>query len=431
MGWQKIFDHAWQEPLALAAEYAGHDMALLYSSRAETYTGQQSFLFLDPAEEFVGASWKALPPLPSEDDGLPLFVGYLGYGLRNDSERLRQGAASFIDLPDFTLRRYARMFRFDHQHFTIHEYRHSRDGCNPSSSRPRWIPAIARMTEVRTLASNFTRASYEKAVEETLEQIAQGNFYQANITRKFHGSFASAPDYFALFRTLCHASSAPFSAYLHHGDTAILSSSPESFLTIDGTGHITSRPIKGSAPRGENEASDIALREALVASPKNQAENLMIVDLMRHDIARVSEAGSVKVAEQSALYSYPTIHHLVSTITAQKRADFGAYEVVRACFPPGSMTGAPKIAAMEWCAAQEKMERGVYSGALGWFGAGERCDLSVVIRTLICRGDQFEFQVGGGIVADSTPEDEWRETLIKARGIARALGITEEELEKL
>ncbi len=157
----------------------------------------------------------------------------------------------------------------------------------------------------------------------------------------------------------------------------------------------------------------------------------MIVDLMRNDLARVSAPKTVEVVEQSTLYSYSTIHHLISTIRAQKFPHITTYEAVRACFPAGSMTGAPKIAAIRWCSEKEKMERGLYSGAIGWFGAGETCDLSVVIRTLILDDNRFEFQVGGGIVADSTPADEWRETITKARGILAALGLSEDDLARL
>jgi anthranilate/para-aminobenzoate synthase component I len=202
-------------------------------------------------------------------------------------------------------------------------------------------------------------------------------------------------------------------------------------LTVDSRGTMTTRPIKGSARRGTDETSDAAIRDALKASDKNHAENLMIVDLMRNDLSRVSEPQTVNVVEQSALYSYRTIHHLISTIQSKKLTHVGVYDAVRACFPAGSMTGAPKIAAIAWCEAQEKMERGLYSGAIGWFGGGNTCDLSVVIRTLIIDGECFEFQVGGGIVADSTPTDEWRETMTKARGIIAALGLREEDLARL
>ncbi len=166
-------------------------------------------------------------------------------------------------------------------------------------------------------------------------------------------------------------------------------------------------------------------------SEKDLAENRMIVDLVRNDMARMSIAGSVHVESSAVLSSFSTVHHLISSVVARKSPDTSTIKAVEACFPPGSMTGAPKIAAIKWCSENEPFERGVYSGALGWFGGDGSCDLSVVIRTLLIEHDQFEFQVGGGIVADSSPELEWRETLIKARAIAMALGISEEALAEL
>ncbi len=423
MSWQLAETLSWQEPLALAADYAGADMALLYSGLHEEFTGKLSYLFLHPLEEKSGDDWAQLPQLPATGDGLPLWVGYLGYGMREDGAR---GGESPVTLPDFRLVRYGTLFRFDHEKRVVVRYQsmHARPPETPRT--PHYAPLA-----VSTLVSNLTRAEYEQSVAATIERIHAGDFYQANITRKFFGEFYAAPDSFALFTKLCEASPAPYSAYIRHGGSAILSSSPECFLTIDNSGVMTTRPIKGSARRAVDEAEDTKIRAALTASEKNHAENLMIVDLMRNDLSRASEPMSVEVVEQSKLYSYRTIHHLISTIRAKKRADVSAYDAVRACFPAGSMTGAPKIAAMEWCAGQEKLERGVYSGAIGWFGGGDTCDLSVVIRTLIIDGNRFEFQVGGGIVADSTPEDEWRETLTKARGILAALGLSEADVAAL
>jgi len=156
----------------------------------------------------------------------------------------------------------------------------------------------------------------------------------------------------------------------------------------------------------------------------------MITDLMRNDFSRVAKRGSVRVSELFGIDSFATIHHMSSTVEAELSEERSVPDAIQACFPPGSMTGAPKIAAMKWCSRMEAMERGVYSGALGWI-APDSCELSVVIRTLIIQGNRFEFQVGGGIVADSKPESEWQETLIKARGIAHALGIKEEALAAL
>jgi anthranilate/para-aminobenzoate synthase component I len=495
MSWKLVETLPWQEPLALAAHYASADMALLYSGLHEEFTGGLSYLFLHPLEEKSGDDWAQLPPLPPTADGLPLWIGYLGYGLREDGAR---GEASPITLPDYRLVRYGELFRFDHEQHVVERFDHGSDEndriLNPLPLREREGPAkregegavekdgaslhgpltqpspargegfrseLILPQTITPLTSNLTRAQYEHIVAATVARIHAGDFYQANITRKFYGEFKNSPssrrmpgspethsgplreipgqarddsttiDSFALFTKLCEASPAPYSAYIRHGSSAILSSSPECFLSIDAAGTMTTRPIKGSARRAADEASDTKIRAALASSEKNHAENLMIVDLMRNDFSRVSEPSSVAVIEQSQLYSYRTIHHLISTIRAQKRVGVSVYDAVRACFPAGSMTGAPKIAAMQWCGAQEKLERGVYSGAIGWFGGGDTCDLSVVIRTLILDGNSFEFQVGGGIVADSTPEDEWRETLTKARGILTALGLSEADVAGL
>jgi para-aminobenzoate synthetase component 1 len=436
MSWKRTETLPWQAPLSLAQPHAQADMALLYSGLHEEFTGQFSYLFLEPLEEKSGNAWAELPPLPTESDNLPLWVGYLGYGMREEAARAEN---SPITLPDFRLVRYRVMFRFDHKKRAVERFESALAGDTKSITTSTirehaTIPTPATPHAQRPLlplTSNLTRAEYEHIVAATIERIRAGDFYQANITRKFFGEFAETPTSFELFTKLCEASPAPYSAYIRHGESAILSSSPECFLSIDAAGIMTTRPIKGSARRLTDDTEDKKNREALSVSEKNHAENLMIVDLMRNDLARVSEPMSVKVIEQSKLYSYRTIHHLISTIRSKKRADISAYEAVRASFPAGSMTGAPKIAAMRWCTAQEKRERGVYSGAIGWFGAGNICDFSVVIRTLIIHENRFEFQVGGGIVVDSTPEDERKETIAKARGIITALGISEDALERL
>jgi len=198
----------------------------------------------------------------------------------------------------------------------------------------------------------------------------------------------------------------------------ILSSSPECFLTLLPDGSVESRPIKGTAPKSEPP-------EQLAASPKDRAENLMITDLMRHDFSQHCVPGTVKVPELFGVTSYQTLHHMHSTVTGQRLAGVSALQMLESCFPPGSMTGAPKKAVIQWCAAQEKQARGVYSGALGWVNGQGAGDFSVVIRTLLLHDTRFEFQVGGGIVADSAPVKEWEETLTKAKGIMKALGLGE------
>ena len=422
MNWHPHETLPWASPLACARQLPG-DIALLYSGLSEAHSGRYSFLLAHPLQTVEGEDGAALPP--ASGTALPDWVGYLGYGLR---EPKHTGKSPPIRFPGFRFIRYGALWRFDHVQQCIETFTRSNNGTMPQ----RFVETEAHSggAHVTALTSNLTRESYEAAVNRTVAAIHAGAFYQANLTRKFWGTFADAPDAATLFAMLCAASPAPYSAFIRHGGQAILSSSPECFLTIEANGRITTRPIKGSARRGATASADETVRAALTASEKNHAENLMITDLMRNDLSRVCEPGSVEVAEQSGLYSYATIHHLISTVIGQKRADTTIPDVLRACFPPGSMTGAPKIAAMRWCEQEEQIERGVYSGAIGWMNA-QACDFSVVIRTILLEGARFEFQVGGGIVADSTPADEWRETIAKARGICAALGIEEHKLAAL
>lgn len=426
MNWLNGQTINWEDPERFATRFPNEDIAFLYSSMRDQSSGGSSYLAVTPIYVAEGSDWDEFKVslMAIADGSLPDWIGYLGYGMREHG--LRTDAAT-VQFPDFRFIRYAHLFHFNHTHKTLTYYRR-KGAVLLDIGDPSFTDNTA--TTVSKIASNFNRADYETAVKKTITEIHAGNFYQANITRKFFGEFASAPDSLALFLALTKASPAAYSAYIRHGSSAILSASPESFLEVDAAGNITARPIKGSARRSADDKEDAKIRETLRASEKNQAENLMIVDLMRNDLARACEAQSVHVPAQSALHSYATIHHLISTIGGKKRADASLVEALRACFPPGSMTGAPKIAAMEWCGAIEPMERGVYSGAIGWISGG-CCDLSVVIRTLLIEDARFEFQVGGGIVADSTPEDEWRETLAKARGICAALGVSEEVLATL
>lgn len=423
MNWLNVQQEKWCPPLRFASQFHTQDMALLYSGMREQQSGEKSFLFLEPLEVLEGNTWDAIPSSHAQDS-LPDWVGYISYETTPPETAV---APASIPLPVVRFTRYAYMFVFDHVAQQIDYYCRSHKPLAFITPRE---TLNAAPPSIRSIASNFTRASYESSVQNTVNAIHAGEFYQANLTRKFYGEYVAAPQPFGLFTRLAEISPAPFSAYIRQGNVAILSSSPESFLKIDADGRVITRPIKGSARRGATLEEDNAIRDALIHSPKNQAENLMIVDLMRNDLARVSMPDSVKVSEQSGLHSYATIHHLISTVEGVRRPDASLAETIAACFPPGSMTGAPKIAAMRWCAEQEKMARGVYSGAIGWLN-NNSCDLSVVIRTLVMARERFEFQVGGGIVADSTPEDEWRETLIKARGIAKALGIEEEKLAAL
>jgi anthranilate/para-aminobenzoate synthase component I len=407
----------WMEPLALAHYYRSAPvMTLFYSGRKEARTGRYSYLALGAREVKTGTRFDELPETGAGD--LPEWFGYLGYGMREDCEAYARVTPSPVTLPDFRMVAPETLFIFDHVTCSI-----MRVGKPIALPCPLAVPPVPAPPASPVLNSNFSDAEYRHAIRLTLEQIAAGAFYQANLTRKFFGHLPADYDAWDLFLRLTHLSPAPYSAFLRYHDEVIISSSPEGFMRVEEHGAVTARPIKGSAARSDDPAEDARHRQTLSESTKERAENLMIVDLIRHDLARIALPGSVRVTELTALYSYATIHHLVSTITAKAHPQLRVAEVLRAAFPPGSMTGAPKIAAVGWCDKIEQMERGVYSGAIGWLGANGTCDFSVVIRTLVMKGTLLEFQVGGGIVADSTPEGELRETEAKARAIRLALGL--------
>ncbi len=417
----------WLEPLAAANHYCTNESSyvLLHSSRTdETYATRSILAFgaphiqNTPSLETLAETLK--PSAETPWDGA--WFGYVGYELKHAFETLALTAPSPLALPNVWLAQFAHVMVFDHANQSVELHSQQADDVL------RHWPAAAnaptpQMLEAKNAQSNMHKSEYLSKVQAIIEDIHAGRYYQANLTRKFFGELATPPQPLSVFAALCELSPAPFSALIVTPEFSILSSSPERFLSVNAQGQIISEPIKGSAPRGKTEETDQRQLENLKQSVKDNAENLMIVDLIRHDLARICKAGSVQTEEIATLHSFANVHHLISKIAGQKREDVTMVDVLRATFPPGSMTGAPKIAAMQACAQYEGMDRGVYSGALGWFGANGTCDLSVVIRTLILQGSCFEFQVGGGIVADSKPEAEWLETLAKASALAKLLDI--------
>jgi para-aminobenzoate synthetase component 1 len=264
-----------------------------------------------------------------------------------------------------------------------------------------------------------SRQAYLEKVERTKAYIAAGDVLEVCLTHRMDGPIEAEP--LALYHRLRSASPAPFAAYLDLGDVQLLSASPERFLRITGR-RAQCRPIKGTRPRGRTPDEDLSLRLALAASEKDRCENVMIVDLVRNDLGRVCRIGSVEVTEFLLIEPYATVFQLVSTIEGELEADAGPIDAIRACFPGGSMTGAPKIRAMEIIDELEPVARGPYAGALGYLSATGDVDLNIVIRTILVRGGRAYFHVGGAVVADSDPEAEWRESLDKAAGLLAALG---------
>jgi para-aminobenzoate synthetase component 1 len=267
---------------------------------------------------------------------------------------------------------------------------------------------------------------YAAKVARILDYIRAGDIYQANFTQRWTAPRPPDLDSLTLYRRLRALSPAPYAALIEDGvGNAIVSASPERFLRLTPDGAIDTRPIKGTRPRGHTAAEDQSYAAALTASAKDRAENLMIVDLLRNDLGRVAETGSIAVPELNALYSFASVHHLVSTVTATLKPGLGSLDLIRAAFPGGSVTGTPKIRAMDIIDELEAARRGVYCGAIGRIGLDRALELSIAIRTMTLTPDRVTAQAGGGIVADSDPMDEYHEALTKAGPMLATLDGTE------
>jgi len=281
------------------------------------------------------------------------------------------------------------------------------------------VPPAPPLAAAASLRAHVSRADYERRVAAVVEHIRNGDVFQANLTQPFTADWHGDPR--ALFWRLCAQSPAPFAAYVEDGDgTAVLSSSPEEFLWRQGP-DVRTRPIKGTRPRGGEAAEDARLLAELLASEKDQAELAMIVDLMRNDLGKVAAVGSVQVGPFPEHASFAQVHHLFATVIAQLRPDVSSVDLLRATFPGGSVTGCPKLRCLELLDALEWTRRGVYTGAIGWFGPGAAMHCNIAIRTLVHRGDRLRGNAGGGVTALSDPHLEWRESLAKMAGLERAL----------
>ena len=364
--------------------------------------------------------------------------GYWGYGLKNFVEpSLRSRTPNDLDLPDCCVGFYHSLAIFDHHlgKTWLVATGLAADGSR-TESRARqqadwWHEQLAisappnhfdeKMTHRTHTRSNFTRESFLSATRRALDYIYAGDIYQVNLSQRLTATWAS--DGWAFHRALQKVSPAPFTAFLDAGDFQISSSSPERFLRLSGQ-HIQTRPIKGTRPRDADPRHDSQLAFELRNSPKERAELLMITDLLRNDLGRVCEFGSIAVPELMQLEKYPQVQHLVSTIEGRLRPKLSHLTALRECFPGGSITGAPKFRAMEIIDELEPVTRGPYTGSLGYLGFNRESQFNIAIRTAIIRGGQIWFQVGAGIVADSDPEMEYEETLAKARGFEKALNLT-------
>jgi para-aminobenzoate synthetase component 1 len=479
------------DPARCCEQLAGLPYRLFLDSAAPgVRLGRYSFLTADPiavvrskgarTERLDGAAsgWRGLPGdvlaevgallqphRHAEVDGLPPFqggaAGYLAYDWGRVLERLPASRYDDLALPDAVLGIYDWVIAWDHQASrawlistgmpaldkdararrsaeraasVLERLRapaapprarsagHASGGVTTAPSYPVTGGWWDRRLDVR---SSFTRPAYLEAVARVREYILAGDIFQANLSQRFEVSLAEDP--WDLYRRMRTRNPAPFAAFFETPQASIVSASPERFLRVDQSGKVETRPIKGTMPRGFGPEHDGALGQALSESAKDRAENLMIVDLMRNDLSRVCSPGTVRVPELFALEHYTTVHHLVSTVVGELAPGRDALDLLRAAFPGGSITGAPKVRAMEIIAELEPSQRSVYCGSLGYYSVTGALDTSIAIRTVIAPADRQRvyFSAGGGIVADSDPAQEYRETLHKARGMIDALSVPE------
>ena len=396
--------------------------------------------------------------LPAQESDLPPFQGgwifSLGYELGQTIERLPRALHDEFEIPDLWAGAYDCLVAWDHEKEkcfivasgrsagelsgregiakkSITDLKKLASGPDPETpshnSNHDQFPVIPhRLYRVPLtrhpqleIFGHFHREEFEAAVARAVEYIHAGDCFQINLAQRLLGRLSVSAH--ELYLRLRKVNPAPFAGFLDLGDAVVASASPERFLRLGHGGWVETRPIKGTRRRGASPSEDEALARELLESAKDRAENVMIVDLLRNDLGRVCSPGSISVDEVCRLESYPTVHHMVSVVRGKLGPQKNPWDLLRATFPGGSVTGAPKIRSMEIITELESVARGPYCGSLGWLGDNSQMDTNILIRTFIAKGGWVEFAVGGGIVADSKPSLEYEETLHKAEGLLRAL----------
>jgi para-aminobenzoate synthetase component 1 len=382
----------------------------------------------------------SLDECPAEIPFVGGAVGYFSYDLCHFIERLPSTAVNDLNLPECYLAFYDTAIAFDH--LAQKTYLVS-TGFPELAENKRKQRAAEKLRELKSkilnkssfsgelisvpveegivLKSNFSHQEYLKAVAMAREYICAGDIFQVNLSQRFEADLNITP--YELYQRLRQINPAPFASYLDFDGVSVVSASPERFLKVHGD-WVETRPIKGTRPRGRSMGEDEALAEELLSSAKDRAENVMIVDLERNDIGRVCRYGTVQVTELTILETYPTVFHLTSTVRGRLRSGKNRIDLLKATFPGGSITGAPKVRAMEIIDELEPTRRSVYTGSIGYLSFSGEMDINIVIRTFLIKGKKAYFQVGGGIVYDSEPEAEYEETLDKARALIQALNLS-------
>ena len=388
---------------------------------------------------------------PVRVPGLPRFfggmVGYVGYDVARFFERLPDTTLDDLDLPDACFLFTDTLLIFDNlrQRITVVSNAHVKDA-SPGGLEGAYEEAVrsieAIVGELRkpvpvrppapsapprgAARSTLTRESFEAAVRRCKEYVRAGDIIQAVLSRRLE--IPTSADPFDIYRALRIINPSPYMYYLRLGDLRLVGSSPEVLVRLE-EGRIDLRPIAGTRPRGRDEAEDRRLEQELLADPKERAEHIMLVDLGRNDVGRVAEVGSVEVNELMVTERYSHVMHIVSNVRARLQPERDAFDLLRACFPAGTVTGAPKIRAMEIIEELEPVKRGPYAGAVGYFSFSGNMDTCITIRTILCRPGRAYIQAGAGIVADSDPAREYQETASKAEAMLSAVGMAEAGLE--
>ncbi|MBD7909923.1 aminodeoxychorismate synthase component I [Clostridium cibarium] len=360
-----------------------------------------------------------------EKSNLPFIggvIGYFSYDIGRDLEDLPSIAIEDFYVPDSKFLLYENIIIFDL--IEKKTYISALSGDKSIRAVEEKLKCYKEQEEIgfkeknTRFYSNFTKEEYKKRITRLKEYIRSGDVYIANMTRRIWCE-TSEPA-FEMYEKLRSINKAPFSAFMNFEDFQVVSSSPERFLSIKDR-KVTTRPIKGTRPRGRNEEEDNYYREELINSEKDKSELLMIVDLERNDLSKTCKPNTVKVTELFKIEKYSTVFHLVSTVEGILKNGISSIECLKECFPGGSITGAPKIRAMEIIEELEELKRNLYTGAIGYFDLRGNCDFNIIIRTIIKKGDKAYFGVGGGITWDSIEEDEWCETCDKAKALMKVL----------
>ncbi|MGL4875486.1 MAG: aminodeoxychorismate synthase component I [Clostridium sp.] len=353
------------------------------------------------------------------------YIGYISYDTGRMLEKIEEKSISDIEIPDMRFYLYENIVIFD----LINKNTYITALCDNEEKCIESIKKIERRLEEQVkkekiieedivFESNFNRESYIDAVKKMRDYIEEGDIYIANMTQRY--KCRTNKDSFSMYKKLREINGAPFSVFANYDDFQIISSSPERFIQIKDK-RIHTRPIKGTKPRGKDEKEDEFYKNELINSEKDKSELLMIVDLERNDLSKVCKKGTVNVTELFKIEKYETVFHLVSTIEGMVKDEVSSVRAIKECFPGGSITGAPKIRAMEVIEELEGLKRNLYTGSIGYFDLRGNCDFNIVIRTILKKDDTAYFGVGGGVTYESLERDEYEETLQKAKALMEVL----------